>query len=182
MTSRLFIGLDLPHDVKRDLIKLRDDHYGEENPPNWESDDKLHITVKFLGDVGENLTDLIFQRFENLNFSKINAEFSRFGFFKRGGSLKILFASLRKNEKISEFQRLIENECELIGFSKERRKFSPHITLLRLKGHEDLNKLIKYNNLNIDYPEFCFTTFSVYKSELKPTGSEYTKLKSFNFD
>ncbi len=65
----------------------------------------MHITVKFLGDVGENITDLLLNRLEEIEFKKISASFNKFGFFKRNGVLKILFANLNENKKIYRFQR-----------------------------------------------------------------------------
>ena len=78
MTSRLFIGLDLPTNVKKHLITLRDEIYDGEEQLRWESDDKLHITLKFLGDVGENLSNLLIQRLDNLSVNKIFSSHNTF--------------------------------------------------------------------------------------------------------
>ena len=96
MTNRLFIGLDFPRNVIHDLINIRDGICGSPNDLNWESEDKLHVTLKFLGDVGKNIEDLLIQRLENFTFNSIKAEFDKFAFFKRNGRLNILFASLKK--------------------------------------------------------------------------------------
>ena len=88
MTSRLFIALDIPDEGLDQLIDLRNQVYGTPNIVNWESKNKLHITLKFLGDVGENVSELILRRFEGIEFPKISSSFSKFAFFKKNDVLK----------------------------------------------------------------------------------------------
>lgn len=180
MTSRLFIALDIPDEGLDQLIDLRNQVYGTPNIVNWESKNKLHITLKFLGDVGENVSELILRRFEGIEFPKISSSFSKFAFFKKNDVLKILYADISENEQIQEFNKLIESECELLGFQKEYRKFKPHLTLLRIKENEDLNRLIAFNKKAIENIDFEINSFSIIKSELLPSGSEYTIVKKFN--
>ena len=182
MTSRLFIALDIPDEGLDQLIDLRDKVYGTPNNVNWENKDKLHITLKFLGDVGENVSELILRRFEDIEFPKISSSFNKFAFFKKNGVLKILYAGINGNEQIQEFHEIIENECALLGFQKEDRKFNPHLTLLRIKENEDLNRLIAFNKKIIEDIKFDINSFSVIKSELLPSGSEYTIVKKFNLN
>ena len=180
MTSRLFISLDIPENEINRLSDLCNSIYGVPNDLRWEDESKMHITLKFLGDVGENIAELLLRRLEEVEFDKILASFNKFSFFKKNGSLKILFASLSENMKIKEFHKIIEEECELLGFEKESRKYHPHLTLLRIKGNEEDERLLKFNNYQIEKTEFSINSFSVIKSKLLRTGSEYTILKRFN--
>ncbi len=180
MISRLFIALDLPTDEIYKLTELRDEIYGTPSDLRWEDSTKLHITIKFLGDVGENITELLLRRLEEIEFEKISAKFNKFSFFKKNGSLKILFANFEENKKIVELYNIIEEECELLGFERETRKFYPHLTLLRIKDDEDVERLLKFSNSQIKNSEFNINSFSVIKSELLRTGSEYTIVKRFN--
>lgn len=182
MTSRLFISLDIPDEEIERIIDKRNELYGEPNNEKWEKREKLHITLKFLGDVGENVLELLQRRLSQIEHVSIKAKFDKFSFFKKNGKLRILYASLKDYESITLLQNKIEDECELVGFERETRRFHPHITLLRFKGGEDLNKLIKFNNQSIGDSEFYINSFSLVKSELLPTGSEYTKLQSFKLD
>jgi RNA 2',3'-cyclic 3'-phosphodiesterase len=179
MTSRLFISLDIPENSLEELLRQRDEVYGLPNDVKWENKDKLHITLQFLGDIGENISELMIRRFEEIEFAKIIAKFDKFSFFKNHGSLKILFAGFQENQAILEFQEIIKNECELLGFESVNKKFHPHVTLLRIKGKDNINRLVKFNNYDIKGDEFIINTFSIVKSELKPTGSEYSIVKSF---
>lgn len=180
MISRLFIALDIPTDEIYKLTDLRDEIYGTSNDLRWEDVSKMHITLKFLGDVGENISELLIRRLEEIKFEKISAKFNKFSFFKKNGSLKILFADLKENKKIVELYKILEEECGLLGFERETRKFYPHLTLLRIKDNDEVERLLKYNNYQIKNSEFNINSFSVIKSELLRTGSEYTIVKRFN--
>ncbi len=179
MTSRLFISLDIPEFNLVELLKQRDEIYGSPNNVKWEEKNKLHITLKFLGDVGENISELIIRRFEEIEFNKIISKFDKFSFYKKNGSLKILFAGFQENPAIIEFQNIIKNECKLLGFDSDNKKFHPHVTLLRIKEQEDISRLINFNNCIIKGDKFTIDTFSIVKSVLKPSGSEYNTIKSF---
>ena len=179
MTNRLFLALDLPEPTIEYITKLRNEIYNSSEKVKWESEDKLHLTIKFLGDVGDYLTELIIDRMEMFAFPKIDAEFSEFSFFKKNNELKILYAGINENSEMIKLHSKIEAECGLLGFKKEDRKFKPHLTLLRIKGNENLNKLTSFNKKEINH-KFMITSFSLIKSELKSTGSEYSIIKSFN--
>lgn len=180
MTNRLFLALNIPDASLKKLIDLRDKIYGAPNNVKWENKEKLHITVKFLGDVGENILDLILRRLEDIKFSKISSSFTEFGFFKKNGLLKILFAAVDDSTQIQEFYKIINDECELLGFKWENRKFKPHLTMLRIKNNENINRLIVFNKKKIDNIKFDINSFSILKSELKSGGSEYSIVKKIN--
>ncbi len=65
-----------------------------------------------------------------------------------------------------DFKEIIDEECGLLGFQKEKREYKPHLTLLRLKGNEDLNRLKIFNNYEIQNSDFTINSFSLIKSEL----------------
>jgi 2'-5' RNA ligase len=179
MTSRLFISLDLPENVVNKLVDLRNNKVNHLNNFRWEHDEKLHITLKFLGDVGENVTELLIRRFEEIKFDKFVCKFKNFSFFGKNGIPKILHADFEKNDKIINFHEIIDSECEFLGFNKEKRKFKPHVTLLRIKEDTNITQLKDFSNSPIGIESFEVETFSIVKSELNYEGSVYTKIKSF---
>ncbi len=180
MTNRLFIALEIPEDALDKMLLVRDEIYGTPNNVKWEPKNKLHITIKFLGDVGENMTELIKTQLDKIIFDKFTLSFSHFGIFNKNNAPKILWAGLNGNKLLTELHKKIEDNIELLGYQKEKRKFTPHITLLRLKGNEDLTKINNYKNYLLPEIKFEIKKILLLKSILKPSGSEYSVVKSFN--
>lgn len=180
MMNRLFIALDIPQKNLEDIIKIRDEIYGFDENIQWESADKLHITLKFLGDVGENMTELISNQLDNIQFNKLNTSLTKFGIFYKNHDPKILWVGLKLDKDIFNFKEIIEENCELLGFPKESTKFKPHLTLLRIKGKEDFSKIKNFLSYNFNEVNFTIDSFSLLKSTLQPQGSMYSLVKKYN--
>lgn len=180
MMNRLFITLDIPEKTIEEILTLSKKLYGN-FPAKWEGMDKLHITLKFLGDTDSELIDKILQHLDETakKFNKFDAEFNRYGIFFRNNSPKIFWIGLTQNQKVFDLQKEIEDRASELGFKKEKRNFHPHLTLLRIKGKENIDALTKTKNTKIDPIKFTAKQISLMKSELKPTGSVYSIIKSF---
>jgi len=180
MTSRLFISFDIPEDILQKIISVRNELYPDKKV-SWEGRNKLHITAKFLGDTDENLIPEIENRIEKVisDFPEIKSEFNRFGIFYKNDKPKILWLGMKENETLQKLYACIEKEMYKLGFEKEKRKFKPHLTILRVRGREDISKIIYMSKTEIDSIVFYIEQVSLIKSELQQSGSVYTILKSF---
>lgn len=184
MTNRLFIALDVSEDVQDEIIRMRDEIYGASEKVRWEAKNKLHLTLKFLGDVKVSKTNEITESLKNISstHSDFKLSLSRFGLFYRNENPSILWVGLNDSDELLSLVNKIENKFEQIGFQKEKRRFKSHITLLRLKGYEDLNKINKFKDYKIDSNSFMANKITLMKSELTPKGSIYTPIESFKMN
>lgn len=184
MTNRLFISADIPNEIKEMVIKIRDEIYGFDENIRWEGKEKLHFTLKFLGDVEKDKNDLIISELESIlrNRKSIDCSFSKFGLFKKGNLPSILWLGLNFSRELNQIADTINTNFVDLGFEKERRNFKPHLTLLRIKGRENYSKI--QNFIEYDFPtiNFKISEISVIKSELLRSGSQYTKIKSFKLN
>lgn len=180
MTNRLFITLDLPNETIDEIVKLRDELYADKLP-RWEGRDKLHITLKFLGDTDIDLIPKLEAMLERLcdKYEELELSFNRFGIFYRNREPKIFWLGAAENFQLTDLQKSLDEYCELLNFTRENRKFHPHLTLLRIKGRENISQLEKMKETKIDSINFTAKNISLMKSELKPTGSVYSIIKSF---
>lgn len=184
MTSRLFISLDLQKDFVDYLIELRNSIYPEDNRIKWEKRNKLHITLKFLGDTEENEIEKIENKLNYLFADKncINLEFTGFGVFSKNGKPVILWAGFKENSLLNQLATDIDRGMNEFGFELEKRKFKSHITLLRIKGSEDFNRINKMVDYKPEKIETSASEITLYKSILKPAGSEYYALKKYSLE
>ncbi len=180
MKDRLFVALDIPEEILDQIIKVRDSIYTDSSP-KWEKKQKLHITIKFLGEVEKNFLDEIVSALNSSIKIKVSLhlEFEKFGLFYRGQNPSILWCGLKKSKTLFEIVKNIDSEFHKLGFRKDFFRFKPHLTLLRIRGYENINLIKRFIDYKLNGFSFIADRISLYKSELKPSGSVYTRLESF---
>lgn len=181
MTNRLFISAEIPGEIKEKVIEIRDEIYGFDKNVRWEGKDKLHFTLKFLGDVEESKNQSIILEIENIlkNYKSINCSFTKFGLFKKGNLNAVLWLGINYNKELYTISETINNNFIKLGFEKERKKFKPHLTLLRIKGREDINKINNFLEYELPQINFQINEIALIKSELLRSGSVYKTIKNF---
>ncbi len=184
MTNRLFIALIIPDPVLDKIINIRDEIYSGNHFIKWEPKEKLHVTLKFLGNVNKGLINSLSGELSLIANSQtpINLEFEKFGLFYRKKIPRILWAGFKYNKNLVNLNFKINSSLIKFGFEPEERKFKPHITLLRLKGKEDFRRINKF--LEYRLPDLSFTAdqIALVKSELSRDGSKYSIVKSFKLN
>jgi 2'-5' RNA ligase len=181
MTIRTFIALEIPEFAVNKIVNLRDTFFDSGDNIKWEPKNKYHLTLKFLGDTNKSIIKNISDSIEDIaaEYEPFNITFRNFGVFKREGVPKILWAGFDENKRLIEFVNQIDTRMEEFSFQKENRKFKPHLTILRMRGNEDIQKINKLTSAGTDNFNFSANTIVFFKSELKPSGSEYTSIKKF---
>jgi len=141
----------------------------------------IHITLKFLGDTDENLISkikgIIEESVEDINPFEIKIKDT--GVFPNENYIKVIWIGIKNHEQIAEIAKKIDDQLSKIGFKKEKRKFSPHITIGRVKSGKDKEKILQILNKykNVDFIDLKIDSIKLKKSELNPKGPIYTTLK-----
>ena len=143
MKIRLFVALIFKERLLNEIIDFRESIYPNDNKTKWEGKDKLHLTLKFLGNVSEEKIPEINQKLEDIlkKHNRIEIKFSKFGIIKKYSTPKILWIGIQQTKYLINLFNDLNDGLSDIGFEKEERRFRPHITLVRLKGNEDISKL-----------------------------------------
>ena len=133
---RLFIAALLPREIQSGI-----DEYIKTIRPRcegvkWERREKLHITLKFLGNVEDSKAKQISSVLSGIvdNNAPLSMEIQRFGGFPALSNPRIIFVGLTDNPSLSEIHATINSELEPHGFDKESRNFIPHVTIGRVKS------------------------------------------------
>lgn len=181
MMIRAFIALEIPDPVLDEIIKIRDRVIVNSERFRWESKDKLHVTLKFLGDTDDfNVKEIfITMKKELAKYSKFNLSLSHFGFFKSNGVPRILWIGTKENLELEKFVYEIDILCSGFGFEREKRKFKPHITLLRIKNEKWIEELTPLINYKMQEISFISNKITMFQSQLTKAGSIYKPLESF---
>jgi 2'-5' RNA ligase len=127
---RLFTGLEVPQDVAFALSLKRGGLYGA----RWIDPENYHITLRFIGDVDNNTANDISEGLDKLsNGLAFDINLSHLGAFG-GAKPRSLYAGVEPNEALTRLQAAQERVLQRIGLAPEGRKFTPHVTLARLRG------------------------------------------------
>ncbi|MEW6508129.1 MAG: RNA 2',3'-cyclic phosphodiesterase [Bacteroidota bacterium] len=180
MMIRTFLALEIPESVINETINTRNNVVTNFEWIRWESKDKLHVTLKFLGDTKPDLIENIFSSLELLSkkYSTFDLQLDRFGFFKSNRVPHILWAGLKENLELEKFAKEIDILCSKFGFEKEKRKFKPHITMLRIKNENIFKQVILLDNYKLPEVKFAGDKITLFQSILLRSGSIYKPLRS----
>jgi 2'-5' RNA ligase len=126
---RLFVAVELPEAVRMRLAALQ----GGVPGARWLSDGQLHLTLRFIGEVDENVAHDIDDALGVIRAPSFVLELAGVGEFG-GKNPRALWAGIRANDSLMHLQKKVETALQRIGLAPEPRKFSPHVTLARLKS------------------------------------------------
>jgi len=127
---RLFVAIDLPESVKERLALLCCGLPGA----RWVDPDQIHLTLRFIGEVDGGLFRDIRDVLAATEGECFSLQLSGIGFFPPRGKPRVIWAGLQKNESLLKLRNRMESQLVDLGLEPEGRKFSPHITLARLKN------------------------------------------------
>ncbi|MFC2094635.1 RNA 2',3'-cyclic phosphodiesterase [Bacteroidota bacterium] len=178
---RLFIALKIPDDVKDKILNVC--HELSDSPElfKWETPGKIHLTLKFIGEVEEELVSSIAKEIAFVEeYNSFNFNVTKFGFFYRNDVPGILWAGLQTDERISTLVEQLNERLSIFSIPVERRKLKPHLTMLRLKKNPGSSFVSKFKEYSFDNWSFNSSEISLIKSELFPSGARYTDIKKYN--
>lgn len=141
----------------------------------------IHITLKFLGDTNEEKIELIEEiiKKETTKVDPFKIQLHGTGVFPNQNYMKVLWIGIKNAERIGEIAEQIDRELSEIGFQKEKRKFSAHLTIGRVRSAKNKDKLLhiikKYEE--VEFGEIIVNSIKLKKSDLTPKGPIYTTLK-----
>jgi 2'-5' RNA ligase len=127
---RLFTGLEIPHDVGFALSLKRGGLYGA----RWMDPENYHITLRFIGDVDHVIANEVTDGLDRLAHSEpFTLRLNHLGAFG-GDKPRALYAGAEVNATLVRLQAAQERVLQRLGLSPEGRKFTPHVSLARLRG------------------------------------------------
>jgi RNA 2',3'-cyclic 3'-phosphodiesterase len=176
---RLFTGLDLPHEIVGRLEQL----LARLKPAariNWSPPANLHVTTKFIGEWPEERLDELKTSLASIpSRPPIDAHIHGLGFFPNPKSPRNFWCGIDA-PGLAELASDTDAAAAELGIATEKRAYSPHLTLARIKERLDLRPLHhRISEEDFEFGRFQARSFFLYRSQLKPTGSVYTKLAEF---
>jgi 2'-5' RNA ligase len=168
---RLFVGIELPEATRERLSILCAGLPGAK----WVKPENLHLTLRFIGEVENGLAEDIDDALCRVRAPRFDLDLGGVGFFGKPAAARVLWAGVAKSEPLSHVQMKVETAVQRAGLPAEERRFSPHITLARLKS-APLQRLRRYVGENADFRAgpIAVERFVLFSSFLSSSGAIYT--------
>jgi RNA 2',3'-cyclic 3'-phosphodiesterase len=177
---RTFICIELPEEIQDRIDALQDRLKQVEASVSWVRSGNIHLTLKFLGDVPPSKIAGICSAVENAIQGEevFPVEVGGTGCFPSARSPRVLWVGVGSpTEALKHLQTSIEKGLEAIGFAREPRPFSPHLTLGRVKSQRNARRLVEaLTEAGFAKLSFQAEEIVVMRSDLKATGAAYTPL------
>jgi 2'-5' RNA ligase len=179
---RSFLAIELPRTILKKIEEVQRDLKSSRADVRWVSPEKIHITLKFFGNVDESQIDPIVKSIEGpaRTHSPFSVAVHGMGAFPYFKSPRVIWTGLVEGKGVLlSLQKELEKELERVGFKPEERPFQPHLTLGRVKSNRGKDELVgrmeKFREET--FGEFQVERLILFRSDLKPSGPIYTSLR-----
>jgi len=184
---RVFIAIELPQQtldaIEKQTTRLRQTIGSD--IIRWVPPQNMHLTLKFIGDIAASHVDFLKQMImqEAATHSQFEMQVGGLGSFPNSRMPRILWVGLHAPAELASLHKGIEAGSSRLGYEKEERPFSPHLTLGRARQNTEPAELTKVRAAldTIQLGNIANTrvdSVHLFKSDLQPGGSVYTKLFS----
>jgi 2'-5' RNA ligase len=178
---RLFIAIELPDEIKQGVARVQEGIRKAGASAVWTRPEGIHLTLKFLGEVPETKVQEIMTALNAVpeGFGKLKLEVAGAGAFPNAKNPRVLWVGVTGDTvKLASLQAAVEDGMERLGFEREARKFSPHLTLARIKfpRPRDNWQQVLGGIQDVRLGGFEARQVNLMKSELKREGAVYTEV------
>ena len=184
---RAFIAVEIPPDILKAIESKTAPLRAalDSSLVRWVPSNNIHLTLKFLGDVSLANVDMLSQML-NVEVSQHQSfalKFEGSGTFPNSRRPRVIWIGIQTPDKLEALQHGIEAAAATLGYPAEKRPFSPHLTVGRVKQNISSTGMQKVRTALEETQIGSLGTVQVsavhlIKSDLKPTGAVYTRLFS----
>ncbi len=177
---RVFIAINLPKEIKEKLAEIQNQLKTFDLPIRWVKPENIHLTLVFLGHIKENkvaevteVTKATVGRFKSFDIQIKDLEV-----FPDERRPRLISIGVKEGQHLLDLQSSLEKGLHEAGFSLEERKFSPHLTLGRIKEKVANLKNLTQKMGNVDLGMYRVEKVNVMESRLSEEGSRYLTIRS----
>ena len=176
MTFRAFISADIaPGEA---LVAVLDELGRSRADLKIVKPQLLHVTLKFLGDTDEKLTDDIRTRMRDAchEIGPFRIRLQGMGAFPSMSNVRVVWVGMQDGDLLGEIAKRLDQSLKELGFERDKKGFVPHLTLARTRTPRNIANVqeILRNNVTTDYGEYEIDRILLKKSVLSPQGPTYS--------
>lgn len=191
---RLFVALDIDDEIRERIARFIEGVHNFAPDARWMKAESLHVTLKFIGEQPDESLESITKMLAAIDGLGAEIHFRGYGFFPTPKSARVFWAGMEAGTRLSALASAVDDVLSSLGIPKEERPFSPHLTLARGAGRSGSphprqsdrpNPVFQHLQEKLaalpqpDFGTMRAGEFFLYRSQLSPKGSKYTKLARF---
>ena len=169
--TRLFIAVELPDEVRKNIIELINELKSSGAAVKWVAEENLHITLKFLGWVEDRKIDGVIELTAKAvsGSGGFKASFEGLGTFPPGKSPRVVWVGVKEGDE----------ELKKLAVSLGEKSFNSHVTIGRIKDKKGVDVLKEKMSgfKEVKFGEVRVGSVGIMKSTLTPKGPIYEKIK-----
>ncbi|MDH5526062.1 MAG: RNA 2',3'-cyclic phosphodiesterase [Nitrospirota bacterium] len=173
---RLFIAIDFPALIRQQLALPCHGLKGV----RWTPEEQLHLTLCFVGEADAAVTADLAEALGEVSLPPFEMTLRGMGAFPPRGRPNILWAGVAAAPTLMELQQQVEKAARSAGVAPDKRRFTPHVTVGRIKTTSDrqVADWLAHNAL-FGTPPFTVEAFCLYSSVLNPAGAVHRREAEF---
>ncbi len=174
---RTFIAIDFPEEINDYVLQIQN---RLKDVTGLSVAKHFHLTLKFLGEISEEKAAELKRLLQDIKFNAFKSSLTEIGCFPNSNYIRVVWVGMQEHPVI-ELNSMIEEKLYKAGFRKE--KFTPHITLARVKYLADKSSFLKMlAHIVVEKKEFEISEFKLKKSTLTPKEPIYEDLAVFKLE
>jgi RNA 2',3'-cyclic 3'-phosphodiesterase len=184
---RAFIAVDFPPNILKKIADITAffKTLTPEKSLKWVETNNLHLTIKFLGEIEENIVAQVKLTLSQalMDHNCFDIEINGLGMYPNKNNPKVIWLGITGTNPLTQIYKVLNRELTALDIPPERRAFSPHLTIARLRRHTDHKQTHQIGEILSGYKvdSLGATTIDqvhLYQSVLTPSGPIYTLLHS----
>jgi 2'-5' RNA ligase len=172
---RLFVAIRPPAAIRAILIGAM----GGISGARWQSEDQLHLTLRFVGEVDRHRAGDIHAALGAVHHPSFAIALNGIGAFERRGQADTVWAGVAPHPPLKALHKKVDAALTRVGVAPDQRAFLPHVTLARLKRSSGPVGSLLEQSGGLTSPPFAVDHFALFESALTPDGAVYTMIERY---
>lgn len=172
---RLFVALRPPAFIRQLLLAAT----GGISGARWQSDDQLHLTLRFIGEVDRHRAEDVHAALGGVHHAPFSLALNGLGCFDRRGFPDAVWAGVTPHEQVRALHKKVDAALLRVGVPPDERAFLPHVTLARLnRSAGPIGNLLEEAG-GLASPAFTVDSFALFESDLTNEAAVYSIVERY---
>ena len=172
---RLFVAIRPPASIRATLLALM----GGVPGARWQSDEQLHLTLRFIGEVDRPMAEDIASVLGTVRYPNFELALSGMGAFDRRGRADALWVGVTPHEELHALHKKVDQALVRLGLPPESRAYLPHITIARFSRNAAPPAAATEPHAQVTSAPFPVTHFALFESRLGREGASYEAVERY---